>query len=65
MSNCSLQIFLYTEIFHRVMDILKSEVKKVEVYSIDEAFLDFSEGNFYQKNREMDGDTYFYWIRTY
>ena len=34
---------LYGDFSSRVMDILKSEVKKVEVYSIDEAFLDFSD----------------------
>ena len=34
---------LYGDFSSRVMDILKSEVQKVEVYSVDEAFLDFSD----------------------
>ena len=34
---------LYGDMSERVMNILKSEVENVEVYSIDEAFLDLSE----------------------
>jgi len=34
---------LYGDFSNRVMEILKSEVKSIEVYSIDEAFLDFSD----------------------
>ena len=34
---------LYGDLSNRVMEILKSEVKSIEVYSIDEAFLDFSD----------------------
>lgn len=34
---------LYGDLSKRVMTTLKSEVKSVEVYSIDEAFLDFSD----------------------
>ena len=34
---------LYGDLSDRVMDTLKSEVERVEVYSIDEAFLDFSD----------------------
>ena len=34
---------LYGDFSSRVMDILKSEVQNVEVYSVDEAFLDFSD----------------------
>ena len=33
---------LYGDISHRVMEILKTEFNRVEIYSIDEAFLDFS-----------------------
>ena len=33
---------LYGDLSHRVMKILKTEFNKLEVYSIDEAFLDFS-----------------------
>jgi len=34
---------LYGDLSDRVMNTIKSEVKQVEVYSIDEAFLDFSD----------------------
>ena len=34
---------LYGDLSERVMNTLKSEINKVEVYSIDEAFLDFSD----------------------
>jgi len=34
---------LYGDLSHRVMDVLKTEVKKLEIYSIDEAFLDLSD----------------------
>ena len=34
---------LYGDLSDRVMNTLKSEVERVEIYSIDEAFLDFSE----------------------
>ena len=34
---------LYGDLSNRVMTVLKTEVSKMEVYSIDEAFLDFSD----------------------
>ena len=34
---------LYGDLSDRVMNTLKSEIERVEIYSIDEAFLDFSE----------------------
>ena len=34
---------LYGDLSERVMNTLGSEVKKMEIYSIDEAFLDFSD----------------------
>lgn len=36
---------LYGDISHRVMSVLSSIAEEMEVYSIDEAFLKFSEGN--------------------
>ena len=42
---------LYGDLSDRVMSTLKSEVKKVEIYSIDEAFLDLSE--LYTKDRAL------------
>lgn len=40
---------LYGDFSRRVMDIFKTEVNKIEVYSIDEAFLDFTD--FFDKER--------------
>ena len=42
---------LYGDLSDRVMSTLKSEVKKVEIYSIDEAFLDLTES--YTKDRVL------------
>ncbi|MBF25929.1 MAG: SOS mutagenesis and repair protein UmuC [Flavobacteriales bacterium] len=39
----STNFILYGDLSKRVMSTLKSEVKNLEIYSIDEAFLDFSE----------------------
>lgn len=49
---------LYGDLSHRVMEILRGFTPHVEVYSIDEAFLDFTgvkvpEGNFFEYGMEM------------
>ena len=42
---------LYGDLSERVMNTLKSEISRVEIYSIDEAFLDFSD--LYSFNRAL------------
>tara|TARA_B100000900_G_scaffold182029_1_gene154415 strand:- start:2696 stop:3943 length:1248 start_codon:yes stop_codon:yes gene_type:complete len=42
---------LYGDLSERVMNTLKSEISRVEIYSIDEAFLDFSD--FYSFDRAL------------
>ena len=39
----SSNLSLYADFSKRVMNVLRSEVKQMEVYSVDEAFLDFSD----------------------
>tara|TARA_B110000116_G_scaffold90028_1_gene78238 strand:- start:1178 stop:2431 length:1254 start_codon:yes stop_codon:yes gene_type:complete len=39
---------LYGDISNRIMQILKNDIANVEIYSIDEAFLDFSDFNNYE-----------------
>lgn len=43
---CSTNFSLYGEMSARVMDILRSYPAELEIYSIDEAFLDFKNGDF-------------------
>ena len=44
----------FTEIFRRVMDVIKSEADELEIYSIDEAFLTFDGPASEERARALD-----------